>query len=235
MGQKVHPKGFRLGVVEEWDTTWYAEGNYAELLQEDLEIRKYLKEHLYKAGISKIKISRRANQITVDLYTARPGLIIGRAGKDVAMIRNALIKKIGKQIQLNIHEERNAEVNAQLVAESLAGQLERRISFRRAMKQAVSKVLRAHAKGVKIKCGGRLDGSEIARKEWYRVGSVPLHTLRAKIDYGFAEAMTIYGKIGIKAWIYTGDVIQGSKKEENKKEAPKEEKKVGTDTEKTEI
>lgn len=230
MGQKIHPKGFRLGVIGDWDTTWYAQGNYAELLAEDFEIRKYLKEHLYKAGVSRIKISRRANQITVDLYTARPGLIIGRGGKDVAVVRDALIKKIGKQIQLNIHEEKNAEICAQLVAENVASQLERRISFRRAMKQAVTKVLRAHAKGVKIKCGGRLDGSEIARKEWYRMGRVPLHTLRAKIDYGFTEAQTIYGIIGIKVWIYTGEVLPVAEKKEKEGEI-----KVGTDTKKTEV
>lgn len=217
MGQKVNPTGFRLGIINDWETCWYAEGNYAELLKEDLEIRQYLKDHLYRAGVSHIKISRRAHQITVDLYTARPGLIIGRGGKDVAVVRDALIKKIGKQIQLNIHEEKNAEICAQLVAESVSNQLERRISFRRVMKQAVSKVLRNRAKGVKIKCSGRLDGSEIARKEWYRVGRVPLHTLRAQIDYGFAEAQTIYGKIGVKVWVYIKDVLPSGAPEGEKK------------------
>lgn len=210
MGQKVNPKGFRLGITDPGETIWYAGSNYAELVLEDLEIRKYLKNHLYRAGVSRILLSRRANQITVDLYTARPGLIIGRGGKDIAIVRDALIKKIGKQVQLNIHEEKNAERSAQLVAESIAAQLEKRISFRRAMKQAVSKVLRSHAKGIKVKCGGRLGGSEIARKEWYRMGRVPLHTLRAIIDYGFTEAMTIYGKIGVKVWIYNGDLIPGA-------------------------
>ncbi|OGC03682.1 30S ribosomal protein S3 [candidate division WOR-1 bacterium RIFOXYA12_FULL_43_27] len=224
MGQKINPRGLRIRITEDWDTNWYANHNYAELLSEDVEIRKYLKEHLYKAGVSKIKLSRRANQITVDLYTAKPGLIIGRGGRDIAVVRDALIKKIGKQIQLNIHEEKNAEINAQLVAESVAGQLERRISFRRTMKQAVSKVLRAHAKGVKIRCAGRLDGAEIARKECYRMGRVPLHTLRAKIDYGTAEAQTIYGIIGIKVWVYTGDMIAG-----------KEVIKSGTDTKENKI
>ncbi len=234
MGQKVNPKGFRLGITDEGDTTWYAKGDYAELVLEDLEIRKYLKNHLYRAGVSKIKLSRRANQITVDLYTARPGLIIGRGGKDIAIVRDALIKKIGKQVQLNIHEEKNAERSAQLVAESIASQLERRISFRRAMKQAVSKVLRSHAKGIKVKCGGRLGGSEIARKEWYRMGRVPLHTLRAKIDYGFTEAMTIYGKIGVKVWIYSGDLIPGA---DQKPKAPADRKgeKVGDNTKKAKI
>ncbi|MBU0573310.1 MAG: 30S ribosomal protein S3 [Candidatus Margulisiibacteriota bacterium] len=218
MGQKVHPHGFRLGVIEDHDTVWIASKNdYGKFLEEDLQIRKYLKTNLYKAGISKIKIARRANQVEVNLYSARPGLIIGKGGKDIAVIRQALIKKIGKQVQLNVHEEKNVEANAQLVAENIASQLERRVAFRRAMKQAITKVLRAKAKGVKIKVGGRLGGSEIARKEWIRAGRVPLHTLRARIDYGFAEAMTIYGKIGVKTWIYLGDVIEG------KQEAPTKE------------
>ena len=210
-----------MGITDEWSTNWYAGSrDYSTLLMEDLAIRKYLKNHLYRAGVSKINIARRANQIEVDLYTAKPGLVIGRGGKDIAVIRDALIKEIGKQIQLNIHEEKNAEVCAQLVAETVAGLLERRVSFRRAMKQAISKVLRARAKGVKIKCSGRLGGAEIARKEWYRVGRVPLHTLRAKIDYGFSEAMTIYGKIGIKVWVYTGDVIAGQEEEKLKAAQP---------------
>lgn len=220
MGQKVHPKGFRLGVIIEHDTVWYAEGQeYSRMLLEDVELRKYLKEHLYKAGISKIKISRRANQIELDIYTARPGLIIGRGGRDVAVIRDTLIKKFDKQIQINIHEEKNPEACAQLVAESVAAQLEKRIAFRRAMKQAVTKVLRARAKGVKIRLAGRLGGSEIARKEWYRVGRVPLHTLRAEVDYGFTEAMTIYGKIGVKVWVYKGDIIKAKKKPEGEQVA----------------
>lgn len=215
MGQKVHPKGFRLGIVAEHDSVWYAEGpEYGRMLVEDLELRKYLKEHLYRAGISRIKISRRANQIELDIVTARPGLIIGRGGKDVAVIRDTLIKKFGKQVQINIHEQKNPEASAQLVAEAVAGQLEKRIHFRRAMKQAVTRVLRARAKGVKIRLAGRLGGSEIARKEWYRVGQVPLHTLRAEIDYGFTEAMTVYGKIGVKVWIYKGDIIKEKKRKE---------------------
>lgn len=231
MGQKVNPRGFRLGITEEWDTTWYAENsNYSKFLQEDIIVRKYLKNHLYKAGVSRIKISRRANQIEVDLYTAKPGLVIGRGGRDIAVVRDALIKEVGKQIQLNIHEEKNAEVCAQLIAENVASQLERRISFRRAMKQTISKVLRARAKGVKIMCSGRLDGAEIARREWYRMGRVPLHTLRAKVDYGAAEAMTIYGKIGVKAWVYTGDVIPGQDKAKIISESTKQEGKVGANT-----
>lgn len=212
MGQKVHPKGFRIGVIEDWESFWYAnDQDFANKLLEDIEVRKYLKNNLYKAGIALIKITRKAHQIEVDLYTAKPGLIIGKGGKEIAAIREELAKRFGKQIELNIHEERNPEASAVLVAENIAAQLERRISFRRAMKQAVSKALRSGAKGVKVMCGGRLDGAEIARSEWYRMGRVPLHTLRAKIDYGFAEAMTLYGKIGIKTWIYKGDILPEAK------------------------
>jgi len=212
MGQKVHPKGFRLGIIEGWESFWYAnDQEFKKLLAEDIEIRKYLKNSLYKAGISLVKISRKANQIEIDLYTAKPGLIIGKGGKEVAAIRDDLVKRFGKQVQLNVHEERNPESCAVLIAENVASQLERRISFRRAMKQTVSRALRSGAKGVKIMVGGRLGGSEIARSEWYRMGRVPLHTLRAKIDYGFAEAMTLYGKIGVKAWVYKGEVLPEAK------------------------
>ena len=207
MGQKVHPKGFRIGVIEGWDSNWYAEGNYADNLEEDRLLRTFLKNKLYRAGVSKVRIARRANQIEVDLYTAKPGLIIGKGGRDVTALRDELVKKIGKQIQLNVREEPNAEICSQLVAENIAQQLEKRVSYRRAMKRSVTRVLRSGAQGVKIKVGGRLDGSEIARKEWYRRGRVPLQTLRARIDYGFTEAMTIYGKIGVKVWIYKGEVL----------------------------
>lgn len=208
MGQKVHPRGFRLGVIEDWDASWYAEGqDYSDNLDEDIKIRKYLKNKLYRAGISRIKISRRANQIEIDLYTARPGIIIGKAGRDVAVIRDEVLRMTKKQVQLNIQEESNPEVNAQLVAENIATQLEKRIAFRRAMRQAVMKALRSGGKGIKVMVAGRLGGAEIARTEWYRRGQVPLHTLRAKIDYGFTEAMTLYGKIGVKVWIYKGDVL----------------------------
>jgi len=209
MGQKIHPKGLRIGVIENWDSFWFAsDQDYATNLAEDIELRKYLKNSLYKAGISRIFIGRKANQIEIDIHTARPGLIIGKGGKQVAAVREALMKKTGKQIQLNIQEESKPEACAVLVAEYIASQLERRISYRRAMKQAVSKGLRSGGKGVKVKVSGRLGGSEIARKEWYRVGRVPLHTLRAKIDYGFAEAMTLYGKIGVKVWIFKGEVLK---------------------------
>jgi small subunit ribosomal protein S3 len=208
MGQKVHPKGLRLGIHEDWESFWYAnDQEFAKLLAEDIELRRYLKNNLYKAGISQIKIVRKANQIEINLYTAKPGLIIGKGGKEVAAIREELMKKVGKQVQLNVHEEPNPDACAVLLAETIAAQLERRVAFRRAMKQAVARALRAGAKGIKVMCGGRLGGAEIARSEWYRVGRVPLQTLRAKIDYGFAEAMTLYGKIGVKVWVYKGEVF----------------------------
>lgn len=209
MGQKIHPKGLRLGIIEQHDAIWFAgKHDYGKQLKEDIEIRKFLKDTLYRAGIARIVIARRANQIEINIYSAKPGLIIGRGGRDIDVVRTELAKKTGKQIQLNIHEERNSESCAQLVCENIAAQLEKRVAHKRVMKQAVSRVLRAKAKGIKIKLAGRLGGSEIARKEWYRVGRVPLHTLRAKIDYGFTEAMTIYGKIGVKVWIYKGDIIK---------------------------
>ena len=208
MGQKVHPKGFRLGVIETWDSTWFSgKKEYASLMLEDLKVRKYIKHNLYKAGISKIKISRRANQIEINVYSAKPGLVIGRGGREVAALREELVKMTKKQVELNIQEEENPEICAQLVAESVAAQQEKRIAYRRAMKQAVAKALRSGAKGIKIMCGGRLNGAEIARSEWYRKGRVPLQTLRARIEYGFAEAMTVYGKIGVKVWIYKGDAF----------------------------
>lgn len=224
MGQKIHPKGFRIGVIEEWDSFWFAsDAEYGKYLAEDVKLRKFLKEHLYKAGISRIFIGRKANQIEITIHTARPGLIIGKGGKEVSAIREKLMRMTGKQVQLNVKEESVPEACAVLVAEYIASQLERRISYRRAMKQAVSKVLRAGGQGVKIMCGGRLGGSEIARQEKYRVGKVPLQTLRAKIDYGFAEAMTLYGKIGVKVWIYKGEVLRARARE--KTEAKAEEKK----------
>jgi small subunit ribosomal protein S3 len=215
MGQKVHPKGLRLGINEIWESFWYAnDQDFKKMLAEDVELRRYLKNNLYKAGISKIRISRKANQIEIDLSTAKPGLIIGKGGKEVNAIREELMNRTGKPIQLNIREEPRPEICAVLLAESVASQLERRVAFRRAMKQAVSRSLRTGAKGVKIMCGGRLGGAEIARSEWYRMGRVPLHTLRANIDYGFAEAMTLYGKIGVKVWIYKGDILPGEKPKE---------------------
>ena len=233
MGQKVHPKGFRLGIIENWESFWYAnDQEFGKTLKQDVELRKYLKDNLYKAGISQIKISRKANQIEIDLYTAKPGLIIGKGGREVSAIREELMKKAGKQVQLNIHEEPKPELSAVLLAENIALQLERRIAFRRAMRQVVSRALRSGAKGVKVRCGGRLAGAEIARREWYRVGRVPLHTLRANIDYGFAEAMTLYGKIGVKVWVYKGDVLPAAKAKTGSLDEArgKEEVKSGTGT-----
>jgi len=209
MGQKINPKGLRIGVIENWDSFWFASAQeYKTHLAEDVKLRKYLKHHLFKAGISRIFIGRKANQVEIDIHSARPGLIIGKGGKEITAIRERLMRLTGKQIQINVREEKKPEANAVLVAEYIASQLERRISYRRAMKQAVSKALRSGGQGVKVKTSGRLGGSEIARKEWHRVGRVPLHTLRAKIDYGFAEAMTMYGKIGVKVWIFKGEVLK---------------------------
>ena len=208
MGQKIHPKGFRLGIIEDWDSTWFAQGDsYADNLEEDRKIRDFLKKKLFRAGISKIKIHRRANQIEIAIYTAKPGLIIGKGGRDVAVVRDDLVKLTKKQVQLDIQEESNSETCSILVAENIASQLEKRIAFRRVMRQTVLKALRQGAKGIKVMVAGRLGGAEIARTEWYRRGQVPLHTLRARIDYGFTEAMTLYGKIGVKVWIYKGDVL----------------------------
>ena len=213
MGQKIHPKGFRLGIIEDWDSTWYAQGDaYADNVEEDRNIRDFLKKKLFRAGISKIRIHRRANQIEIAIYTAKPGLIIGKGGRDVAIVRDELVKLTKKQIQLDIQEESNPETCSILVAENIASQLEKRIAFRRVMRQTVLKALRQGAKGIKVMVAGRLGGAEIARTEWYRRGQVPLHTLRARIDYGFSEAMTLYGKIGIKVWIYKGDVLPKSEK-----------------------
>jgi small subunit ribosomal protein S3 len=208
MGQKVHPRGFRLGVIETWDSIWFAgKKEYSGLMLEDLKIRKFLKANLYKAGVSVIKINRRANQIEINVFSAKPGLIIGRGGREVALVREQLVKMTGRQIELNVQEESNVDICSQLVAENITAQLEKRIAYRRAMKQAVAKALRSGAKGIKVMCGGRLNGAEIARSEWYRKGRVPLQTLRARIEYGFAEAMTVYGKIGVKVWIYKGDAL----------------------------
>jgi small subunit ribosomal protein S3 len=220
MGQKVNPKGLRVGIIEDWESLWYAnDQEYGKNLAEDIKLRKYLKNNLYKAGISKILIGRKANQIEIDLFTARPGLIIGKGGKEVGIIRDEVMKMTGKQIQLNVHEESNPEACAILVAEAIAAQLERRVAYRRAMKQAVSKALRSGGKGVKVMVAGRLAGAEIARKEWYRAGRVPLQTLRAKVEYGFTEAMTLYGKIGVKVWIYKGEVLKEKAKAEAEEKA----------------
>ncbi|HKK01224.1 MAG TPA: 30S ribosomal protein S3 [Desulfuromonadales bacterium] len=207
MGQKVHPIGFRLGVIRTWDSKWYAEADYAKLLHEDIKLRDYLKKRLFHAGISKIEIERAASKAKVNIYAARPGIIIGKKGSEVEALKKELAKLTDKEVFINIQEVRKPEIDAQLLAENVALQLERRVAFRRAMKKGVSQALKFGALGVKIHCGGRLGGAEIARTEWYREGRVPLHTLRADIDYGFAEAKTTYGIIGVKVLIFKGEVL----------------------------
>jgi small subunit ribosomal protein S3 len=207
LGQKVNPIGFRLGVIKTWDSKWYAEADYAKLLHEDLKIRAFLKKRLYSSGISKIEIERAANKTKINIYTARPGLIIGKKGSEVETIKKELSNLTSKEIFINIIEVRKPELDAQLVAENVALQLERRIAFRRAMKKSVTSSLKFGAKGIRITCSGRLGGAEMSRTEWYREGRVPLHTLRADIDYGFAEAKTTYGLIGVKVLIFKGEVL----------------------------
>lgn len=208
MGQKVHPIGFRLGIIKTWDSRWFSQKNYAALLHEDIKIRKIVKERLMHAGVSKIEIERAGQKAKINIHTARPGIIIGKKGAEVDKLKKDLETMTGKQMYINIQEIRRPELEAQLVAENIALQLERRIAFRRAMKKAVTSALRLGAQGIKITCAGRLAGAEIARTEWYREGRVPLHTLRADIQYGFFEAKTTMGQIGVKVWIYRGDVLQ---------------------------
>ncbi len=207
MGQKTHPKGFRVGIIENWESRWFANRDYALLLHEDIRVRKFLKKRLYHAGISKIEIERAANKAKVNIHTARPGIVIGKKGAEIEKLKAELNKLMGKETYINIIEVRRPDIDAQLVAENVALQLERRVAFRRAMKEAVARAMRMGAQGVRVQCSGRLGGTEIARREWYREGRVPLHTLRADISYGFAEAKTTYGVIGIKAWIMRGDVL----------------------------
>lgn len=208
MGQKVNPIGFRLKITRTWDSRWFASGReYASLIHEDHQVRKYLKERLYIAGISKIEIERAANKAKIKIHTARPGLVIGKKGAEIDKVKRELEKKFETEFILDIVEVRKPEVDAQLVAENIAQQLERRIAFRRAMKKAVSLTMKFGAEGVKVACGGRLAGAEIARREWYKEGRVPLHTLRADIDYGNATAKTTYGTIGVKVWIFNGEVL----------------------------
>lgn len=211
MGQKVNPKGLRIGIIRSWEGRWYADKNYSELLHEDLRIRKFVTEKLQQAGVPKVEIERAANRIKVSVHAAKPGIVIGRGGTEVENLRKALENMTGKQVAVNIVEIKKPELDAKLVAESVAQQLEKRVSFRRAMKQTVGRTMRAGAQGIKISCSGRLGGAEIARTEWYNEGKVPLHTLRADIDYGFAEANTTYGKIGVKVWIYRGEVLPAKK------------------------
>lgn len=212
MGQKVNPHGLRIGIIKTWDAKWYADKDYAKNLHEDIKVREFLKTKLYASGISRIEIERAANRVKVTIHTAKPGMVIGRGGSGIEDIKKSLKKLTGKAIDVNIAEVKQPELDATLVAESIAAQLEKRIAFRRAMKQSVTRTMRMGAKGIKVMVGGRLGGAEIARSEHYREGSIPLHTLRADIDYGTAEAHTTYGRIGVKVWIYKGEVLPQAKK-----------------------
>ena len=207
MGQKVHPIGFRLGINRTWDSRWFAGREYSDFVYEDHNIRKFLKKRLYQAGVSRIEIERAAKKVRIRIHTARPGLVIGKKGSEIENLKRALEKRIKRDVLIDIQEVRKPEVNAQLVAENVALQLVRRIAFRRAMKKAVGSALRFGAQGIKIACAGRLGGAEMARREWYRKGRVPLHTIRADIDYGFAEAFTTYGVIGVKVTIFNGEIL----------------------------
>ncbi len=209
MGQKTHPYGFRLVYNKSWHSRWYAEGDYADNLQEDLKLREGLKRRLSHAGVSEVDIERAADKLRVTIHTSRPGIIIGRKGAEVDKLRDELMKQMGREVHINIQEIQRPELDAQLVAESIAGQLQRRVSFRRAMKKAMESSFRFGAKGVKVMVSGRLGGHEIARREWYQDGRLPLHTLKADIDYGLAESMTSYGVIGVKVWVYKGDLSRG--------------------------
>jgi len=210
MGQKVHPVGFRLGINKTWVSRWFAEKDYSKLLQEDIYIRNFLKKKLYHAGVAKIEIERVGAKIIISIHTARPGIIIGRKGAEIDNLKNEIQKMTHQEVFINIIEVRKPEIDAQLVGENIASQLERRVSFRRAMKRSVTSSLKFGGQGIRISCSGRLGGAEMARTEWYREGKVPLHTIRANIDFGFAEAKTTYGIIGIKVWIYKGEVSQDS-------------------------
>ena len=207
MGQKTHPKIFRMGVTESWDSKWYADQNYTKLLHEDFKIKKFVKSRVYHAGISKIEIERATNKAKINIHTARPGIVIGKKGAEIEKLKEELSRLTTGEIYINIHEVRRPDLDGQLVAENVALQLERRVAFRRAMKESVSRAMRMGAQGIRIQCGGRLGGNEIARTEWYRDGRVPLHTLRADVNYGLAEARTTYGLIGIKVWIFRGEVL----------------------------
>lgn len=214
MGQKVNPHGLRVGIIKDWDSRWYAsDKDFSDLLIEDNKIREYLKKKLFLSGISRIEIERTANKVKININTAKPGMVIGRGGSGIEAVRKEVEQLTGnKSVSININEIKVPELDAQLVAENIAAQLEKRISFRRAMKQAMQRSMRSGAKGIKAMTSGRLGGAEIARREWYREGTIPLHTLRADIDYGFWEAHTTYGRIGVKVWIYKGEVLPEANK-----------------------
>ena len=207
MGQKVNPHGIRVGVIKDWDSKWYADAEFADYLVEDYDIRKYLKKKLYSAGVSKIEIERQSDRVKVILYTAKPGVVIGKGGAEIEVTKQELAKMTGKKVSVDIKEIKKPDRDAQLVAENIAQQLENRITFRRAMKSCMSRTMKSGALGIKAACSGRLGGADMARTEFYSEGTIPLQTLRADIDYGFAEADTTYGKVGVKVWIYKGEVL----------------------------
>ncbi|ADU28418.1 30S ribosomal protein S3 [Evansella cellulosilytica] len=219
MGQKVNPTGLRVGIIKDWESKWYADKDYADLLHEDIKIREYLEKRLKEASLSTVEIERAANRVNVTIYTAKPGMVIGKGGSEVEALRKALNQLTGKRVHININEVKYPDMDARLVADNVARQLENRISFRRAMKQVIQRTMRSGAKGIKTEVSGRLGGADIARSESYSEGTVPLHTLRADIDYGTAEADTTYGKLGVKVWIYRGEVLptKGTKQEEGGK------------------
>ena len=218
MGQKVNPNGYRVGVIKDWESRWYAKKkNFGDTLVEDYELREYLLETLAPAGVPKVEIERDAKRVRINIHVAKPGMVIGRGGAEIEKLKADLEKRVGKAVSLNIIEIKNPDVNAQLVAESIAGQLERRISFRRALKQSIGRAMKMGAKGIKCQASGRLGGAEIARSETYKEGTIPLQTIRADIDYGFAEAKTTYGRIGVKVWIYAGEVLQVSNNENRRR------------------
>ena len=224
MGQKVHPTGFRLGYNKTWSSNWFARREFADLLHEDLKLRKYIKKSLYHAGVSKITIERASQRCRIDIWAARPGIIIGKKGEDIEKLRIEVAELVNihiNNVKINIEEIRKPELDAQLVAEGIASQLERRVMFRRAMRRSVTNAMRIGAEGIKINVSGRLNGAEIARNEWYREGRVPLHTLRADVDYGFAEALTTYGILGVKVWIYKGEVFDLENKDAAASQASK--------------
>ena len=212
MGQKVNPISLRLGIVKTWESRWYADKNYSDYVLQDFEIRKFLKKRLFHAGISKIEIERSSKRVRIRIFTARPGIIIGKKGVEIAQLKKDLMKMISQEVLIDIQEIKRPEVDAQLVAENVALQLNRRVAFRRAMKRCVSSSMRFGAQGIKVICAGRLGGAEMARTEWYREGRVPLHTMRADIDYGFYEADTTYGKIGVKVFIFKGEILNKDQK-----------------------
>ena len=218
MGQKVNPHGLRVGVIKDWDSKWYAEGDFADNLVEDYNIRTFLKKKLYSAGVSKIEIERASDRVKIIIYTAKPGIVIGKGGAEIEKLKAQCEAMLKKPVAINIVEVKAPELDAQLVAENVAQQLEKRISFRRAMKQSIGNAMRRGAKGIKIMCSGRLGGAEIARSEQYHEGTIPLQTLRADIDYGFAEANTTYGKIGVKVWLYKGEVLNEVKSRKPRRE-----------------